>query len=118
MTCVLMFVGLSRSAKSTAFLSMSGETSVTRTAPVDPTAQMALTYRRPKAGLLHHSDQGCQYTSRAYRQRLEQAGMIVSMSRKGNCWDNAVMELFFGSLKEECIGKDDLFFPYCNTIKI
>jgi transposase InsO family protein len=58
---------------------------------------MALVRRRPKAGLLHHSDRGCQYTSRAYRQRLEQAGMVVSMSRKGNCWDNAAMESFFGS---------------------
>ncbi len=59
--------------------------------------QMALARRRPQAGLLHHSDRGCQYTSHAYRQRLEQAGVVVSMSRKGNCWDNAVMESFFGS---------------------
>jgi transposase InsO family protein len=65
---------------------------------------LALARRRPQAGLLHHSDRGCQYTSRAYRQRLEQAGMVVSMSRKGNCWDNAAMESFFGSLKEECVG--------------
>jgi transposase InsO family protein len=64
---------------------------------VAKTLQMALARRRPKAGLLHHSDRGCQYTSRAYRQRLEQAGMVVSMSRKGNCWDNAAMESFFGS---------------------
>lgn len=67
--------------------------------------QMALGRRRPQAGLLHHSDRGCHYTSRTYRQRLEQAGMIGSMSRKGNCWDNAAMESFFGSLKEECVGK-------------
>ena len=66
--------------------------------------QMAIGRRRPQAGLVHHSDHGCQYTSHAYRHRLEQAGMIVSMSRKGNCWDNAAMESFFGSLKEECIG--------------
>ena len=65
---------------------------------------MATCRRRPQAGLLHHSDRGCQYTSHRYRQRLEQAGMIVSMSRKGNCWDNAAMESFFGSLKEECVG--------------
>jgi len=65
---------------------------------------MALVRRRPKAGLLHHSDRGCQYTSQAYRQKLQQAGIVVSMSRKGNCWDNAVMESFFGSLKEECLG--------------
>jgi transposase InsO family protein len=56
---------------------------------------MALARRRPQAGLLHHSDRGCQYTSRIYRQRLEQAGITVSMSRKGNCWDNAPMESFF-----------------------
>lgn len=66
--------------------------------------QMAIGRRCPQAGLLHHSDRGSQYTSHIYRHRLEQAGMIVSMSRKGNCWDNAVMESFFGSLKEECVG--------------
>ena len=65
---------------------------------------MATCRRRPQAGLLHHSDRGCQYTSHMYRQGLEQAGIVVSMSRKGNCWDNAVMESFFGSLKEECVG--------------
>ncbi len=47
---------------------------------------MALTRRRPKAGLLHHSDRGCQYTRSSYSQRLEQAGIVVSMSRKGNCF--------------------------------
>lgn len=65
---------------------------------------MALARRRPKAGLLHHSDRGSQYTSRAYRLLLEQSGILVSMSRTGNCWDNAAMESFFGSLKEECVG--------------
>lgn len=65
--------------------------------------QMAIGRRCPQPGLLHHSDRGCQYTSRTYRQRLEQAGMLVSMSRTGNCWDNAAMESFFGSLKQECI---------------
>jgi putative transposase len=65
---------------------------------------MALARRRPKAGLLHHSDRGSQYTSRAYRLILAQSGIMVSMSRKGNCWDNAAMESFFGSLKEECVG--------------
>nr|HET6904698.1 IS3 family transposase [Ktedonobacteraceae bacterium] len=65
---------------------------------------MAVARRCPKAGFLHHSDRGCQYTSQAYRTRLEQAGAVVSMSRKGNCWDNAAMESFFGSLKEECVG--------------
>ena len=66
---------------------------------------MAVSRRRPQAGFLHHSDRGCQYTSQAYRKRLEQVGAVVSMSRKGNCWDNAAMESFFGTLKEECMGE-------------
>ena len=65
---------------------------------------MALARRRPTAGLLHHSDRGSQYTSRAYRELLEQSEILVSMSRKGNCWDNAAIESFFGTLKEECVG--------------
>jgi putative transposase len=65
---------------------------------------MALLRRRPKVGLLHHSDRGSQYTSRAYRLRLEQSQMQSSMSRKGNCWDNVAMESFFGILKDECVG--------------
>jgi len=71
---------------------------------VESALKMAVARRRPQAGLLHHSDRGCQYTSHAYCQQLELLGMVVSMSRKGNCWDNAVMESFFGSLKEECVG--------------
>ena len=63
----------------------------------------ALHTRRPPAGLIHHSDRGCQYTSGPYRAALEQAGIQVSMSRKGNCWDNAVAESFFASLKRELI---------------
>ena len=70
---------------------------------------MATGRRRPQAGLLHHSDRGCQYTSRAYRLLLEQSGVVVSMSRKGNCWDNASMESFFGTLKDECVG--DSIYP-------
>lgn len=72
---------------------------------VERALDQALARRRPDPGLLHHSDRGCQYTSRAYQVRLEQAGILVSMSRKGNCWDNAAMESFFGSLKDECLGK-------------
>jgi putative transposase len=64
---------------------------------------MALARRRPNHGLIHHSDRGSQYTSQAYRRLLEQAEIIASMSRRGNCYDNAVMESFFGSLKEECV---------------
>lgn len=65
---------------------------------------MAVVRRRPKAGLLHHRDRGCQDTSRAYRRRLEQTQMVVSRSRKGNSGDNAAMGSFFGSLKEQCVG--------------
>ena len=70
---------------------------------VEHALDQALARRRPKAGLLHHSDRGSQYTSRAYQLRLEQSEMSVSMSRKGNCWDNSVMESFFGTLKDECV---------------
>ncbi|GHO97563.1 transposase [Reticulibacter mediterranei] len=72
---------------------------------VERALNLALARRQAFAGLLHHSDRGSQYTSRAYRTRLEQVGMVVSMSRKGNCWDNAVIESFFGTLKEECVGE-------------
>jgi transposase InsO family protein len=65
----------------------------------------ALARRRPKAGLLHHSDRGSQYTSHAYQACLQKYGIQPSMSRKGNCWDNAAMESFFGTLKDECVGE-------------
>jgi putative transposase len=61
----------------------------------------ALQRRRPPAGLLHHSDRGSQYASAEYQALLAQAKMRSSMSRKGNCWDNAVMESFFATLKAE-----------------
>jgi putative transposase len=63
----------------------------------------ALRTRRPAAGLLHHSDRGCQYTSDDYRRELKKHGIEVSMSRRGNCWDNAVAESFFATLKTELI---------------
>ena len=62
---------------------------------------MAIRHRQPKAGLMHHSDQGNTYTSTQYRELLSRHGMIASMSRKGNCHDNAVAESFFGNLKNE-----------------
>lgn len=65
--------------------------------------EMALKSQKPKPGLLHHSDRGIQYASNRYRQRLEKAGARASMSRKGNCYDNATMESFFGTLKREQI---------------
>lgn len=63
--------------------------------------QMALGQRRPPGGLLHHSDRGCQYASGEYRQLLTNAGCMCSMSRRGNCWDNAPVESFFSTLKRE-----------------
>jgi transposase InsO family protein len=63
--------------------------------------KMAIWQRRPKAGLIHHSDRGSQYASSAFRRLLKAHGIKGSMSRKGDCWDNAVVESFFGSLKQE-----------------
>jgi putative transposase len=63
----------------------------------------ALRRRRPDAPLMHHSDRGCQYTSTEYGGALKAAGITVSMSRRGNCWDNAVAESFFATLKTELV---------------
>ena len=60
----------------------------------------AVAARRPASGLLHHSDRGSQYCAREYRQILERFGLRASMSRKGNCYDNAPMESFWGTLKQ------------------
>ena len=68
---------------------------------------MALKTRRPEAGLLHHSDRGIQYASTAYQDQLRTHGMICSMSRKGDCWDNAVAESFFSTLKAELVHRTD-----------
>lgn len=64
--------------------------------------QMALTQRQPTAPLIHHSDRGSQYTGDAYRNRLRAYPITVSMSRTGNCLDNAPMESFWATLKREC----------------
>ena len=61
----------------------------------------AIFERTPEAGVLHHSDRGSQYTSNDYRQRLKDNELIASMSKKGDCWDNAVAESFFATLKVE-----------------
>lgn len=63
--------------------------------------RMALKMRKPEEGLMHHSDRGSQYASNEYRELLEANAILASMSRKGNCWDNAVAESFFKSLKVE-----------------
>jgi transposase InsO family protein len=64
---------------------------------------MAIQRRRPGPGLIHHSDRGSQYAAGSYRQVLDAADMVQSMSRKGNCWDNAPMESFFHTLKTELV---------------
>jgi len=64
---------------------------------IETAFRMALHGRRPSAGLLFHSDRGSQYTSDAYRALLADAGITMSMSRTGNCYDNAVTESFFGT---------------------
>lgn len=69
--------------------------------------KMAITTRNPPPGLIVHSDQGCQYTSEAYRALLTQHGLIYSLSRRANCWDNAVMERFFLNLKMERVWQRD-----------
>lgn len=63
--------------------------------------ESALANRRPPKRLLHHTDRGSQYASRAYRETLKRHGLRLSMSRKGNCWDNAPMESYFSSMKTE-----------------
>jgi putative transposase len=70
---------------------------------IEMALRMALVGRRPIAQLLFHSDRGSQYRSDAYRAVLAQACITVSMSRTGNCYDNAVTESFFGTLKGECV---------------
>jgi putative transposase len=70
---------------------------------VEAALRMALARHHPAAGLLHHPDRGSQYTSRTYRQALEQSEIVVSRSGKGNCYDNAATEAFFGSLQDECV---------------
>ena len=68
---------------------------------------MALTERQPAPGqLVQHTDRGCQYTAAAYQAALAEAGVTPSMSRTGNCYDNAVAESFFGTLKAELLPDD------------
>ncbi len=65
--------------------------------------RMALGLRAPAPGLMHHSDRGSQYAATDYRAILKARGVVVSMSRRGNCWDNAPMESFNGTIKVECV---------------
>ena len=75
---------------------------------------MALKRRCPDAGLLHHSDQGCTYASEDYQRVLDAHGVTCSMSRRGDCYDNAVMEAFFSSLKSELADR----FASCGEAKM
>lgn len=75
---------------------------------------MALKRRCPTAGLLHHSDQGCTYASEDYQRMLDANGITCSMSRRGDCYDNAVMEAFFSSVKSETADR----FASCGEAKM
>ena len=68
--------------------------------------QMALSQRQPESDLVHHSDRGSEYASASYQEMLHQRGSAISMSRKGDCYDTAMMESFWGTLKEECVERE------------
>jgi len=82
------------------------DSSVSRQIVLDA-LEMAVGARKPAKGLIHHSDRGSQYASGDYRKALAEHGMVCSMSRKGDCWDNAVMESFYRSLKTELVHQQD-----------
>ena len=72
---------------------------------VEDALAMAVARRRPGPGLLHHSDRGVQYASDDYQHLLTGRGIVCSMSGKGDCWDNAVMESFWATLKAELVNQ-------------
>ncbi|MDX2021134.1 MAG: IS3 family transposase [Deltaproteobacteria bacterium] len=78
--------------------------------------EMAIQSRRPGPGLVHHSDRGSTYTADAYRRALREGAIECSMSRKGDCWDNAVAESFFATLKREMHNADTLETPAIGTL--
>ena len=80
----------------------SAQPSLTRRGPVEALSA-AIRDRQPATGLIHHSDQGSQYTSDEYRSLLRRHGLVASMSRRGNCHDNAPTESFFASLKSDVV---------------
>ena len=73
---------------------------------VERALRNALEHRRPSGPVMHHSDRGVQYACDDYQELLRSNGLEVSMSRKGNCWDNAAMESFFGTLKQELVHRE------------
>jgi putative transposase len=76
-----------------------------RTELISDALLMAFGNRRPPKGVIFHSDRGCQYTSRDFRQLATDHGVVLSLGRKGTCWDNAVAESFFASIKRELIDR-------------
>jgi transposase InsO family protein len=78
---------------------------------VETALDMAVGSRRPRGGLLHHSDRGSQYTSQGYRGRLEGHGIVMSMSGKGEPYDNALMERFLSTLKADCVDRHAFYTP-------
>jgi putative transposase len=84
----------------------SADSYIDRTLAIDALG-MALRTRRPEPGLIHHSDRGVQYASGDYQRLLREHGITCSMSRKGDCWDNAVAESFFSTLKAELVYRTD-----------
>ena len=79
-----------------------------RTSLVCGALTMALERRHPARGLIFHSDRGSQYTSREFRALLDPHGLIQSLSRRGRCWDDAVAESLFATLKEELVHRQTL----------
>ena len=77
---------------------------MTKNLVIEPLEE-ALRYRKPENKLIFHSDRGSQYTSNDFKKILIQSKVIQSMSRKGNCWDNAVAESFFKTIKTECLNR-------------
>ena len=73
---------------------------------VEQALSMAYWHRKPSEGLIHHSDCGSQYAGKEYQKLLNSYGMVCSMSRKGDCWDNAVVESFFHTIKTERINEN------------
>jgi putative transposase len=68
--------------------------------------RMAVARRHPRSGLLHHWDRGTEFPCERYQAALRELGVEVSMSRTGNCWDNAAMEAFFATLAKECVNRN------------
>ena len=85
---------------------------------VDDALKMALGRRKVAPGLLFHSDRGSQYTSAAFRKSCKNAGIVQSMSKKGDCWDNAVSESFFATIDRELLSDDRSWSPERSRLEI